>query len=78
MVIPIAGARAWLSFVLAGLIALAAGSSCVKPADHDGEGGGALTFLREVRANEFAGRLSWVLVVGYLLTDAVCAFPFGR
>lgn len=78
VVVAIAGAWAWLSFLLAGLIALAAGYSYVKLADHYGEGGGAFTFLREINAVEFAGSLSWVLIIGYVLTNAVYAFTFGQ
>ncbi|MGE0040394.1 MAG: APC family permease [Vicinamibacterales bacterium] len=78
VVIGIAGAWAWLSFVAAGLIALASGYSYVELADHYGEGGGAFTFLRKVDAVEFAGSLSWVLIVGYVLTNAVYAFTFGQ
>lgn len=78
VVVAIAGAWAWLSFVAAGLIALAAGYSYVKLADLYGEGGGAFTFLREVRAKGFAGGLSWVLIAGYVLTNAVYAFTFGQ
>jgi amino acid transporter len=78
VVIRIAGARAWLSFVAAGLVALAAGYSYVKLAAHYGEGGGAFTFLREIDAEGFAGSLSWVLIVGYVLTNAVYAFTFGQ
>jgi len=78
VVIGIAGAWAWLSFVAAGLIALAAGYSYVKLADHYNEGGGAFTFLREINAEGFAGSLSWVLIIGYVLTNAVYAFTFGQ
>lgn len=78
VVVGIAGARAWLSFAAAGLIALAAGYSYVKLAAHYGEGGGAFTFLREINAEGFAGSLSWVLLVGYVLTNAVYAFTFGQ
>ena len=78
VVIAIAGAWAWLSFVAAGLVALAAGYSYVKLADHYGEGGGAFTFLRKIDATGFAGALSWVLIVGYVLTNAVYAFTFGQ
>jgi amino acid transporter len=78
VVVGIAGAWAWLSFVSAGLIALAAGYSYVKLAAYYGEGGGAFTFLREINAKGFAGSLSWVLIVGYVLTNAVYAFTFGQ
>lgn len=78
MVVGIAGAWAWLSFASAGLIALAAGYSYVKLAAYYGEGGGAFTFLRKINAEGFAGSLSWVLIVGYVLTNAVYAFTFGQ
>src|SRR5680860_1747878 len=78
VVVEIAGAWAWLSFVAAGLIALAAGYSYVKLATYYDEGGGAFTFLREINADGFAGSLSWVLIVGYVLTNAVYAFTFGQ
>lgn len=78
VVIGVAGAWAWLSFAAAGLIALVAGYSYVKLADHYDEGGGAFIFLREINAEGFAGSLSWVLIVGYVLTNAVYAFTFGQ
>lgn len=78
VVVGIAGAWAWLSFVAAGLIALAAGYSYVKLAEYYGEGGGAFTFLREIDAEGFAGSLSWLLIIGYVLTNAVYAFTFGQ
>ena len=43
-----------------------------------GEGGGPFTFLCEINAEGFAGSLSWVLIVGYVLTNAVYAFTFGQ
>ncbi|MGB3212846.1 MAG: APC family permease [Desulforhopalus sp.] len=78
VVVGIAGAWAWLSFAAAGLIALAAGYSYVKLAAYYGEGGGAFTFLRKINAEGFAGSLSWVLIVGYVLTIAVYSFTFGQ
>ncbi|MEO8460647.1 MAG: APC family permease [Dokdonella sp.] len=78
VVIGIAGAWAWLSFLVAGLIALAAGYSYVELTAHYGKGGGAFTFLREIGAKQSAGSLAWVLIVGYVLTNAVYAFTFGQ
>ena len=78
LVIAIAGPWAWLAFVLAGAIALATGWSYVSLAARFGEGGGAFTFLREVHREGLAGSLSWVLVLGYVLTMAVYAFTFGH
>lgn len=78
VVVGIAGAWAWLSFVAAGLIALTAGYSYVKLTAYYGEGGGAFTFLRKINAEGFAGSLAWVLIIGYVLTNAVYAFTFGQ
>ncbi len=78
VVVVIAGAWAWLSFVAAGLVALAAGYSYVQLAAYYGEGGGAFTFLREIDRTGFAGSLSWVLIVGYVLTNSVYALTFGE
>ncbi len=78
VVTAIAGSWAWLSFVAAGLVALAAGYSYVRLAVHYGKGGGAFTFLREVNADGFAGSLSWVLIIGYVLTNSVYASTFGQ
>lgn len=78
IVISISGALAWLSFVAAGLIALMAGYSYVALTAHYHEGGGAFTFLRRIGAKQAAGTLVWVLIIGYVLTNAVYAFTFGQ
>ncbi|HSO21250.1 MAG TPA: APC family permease, partial [Desulfosarcina sp.] len=78
VVVGIAGPWTWLSFTVAGVIALSAGYSYAKLAVHYGEGGGAFTFLREIDAQGLAGSLSWLLIVGYVLTNAVYAFTFGQ
>lgn len=78
VVVMLAGKWAWLSFVVAGLIALATGFSYVQLAKKFGEGGGAFTFLRKVNRKGFAGSLSWILIFGYILTISVYAFTFGH
>lgn len=78
LVISMAGAWAWASLALAGLIALATGHSYIQLAAKFGEGGGAFTFLREEKLKRAAGSLSWVLVVGYVLTISVYAFTFAH
>lgn len=78
VVIAISGSLAWLSFVFAGLIAMASGYSYVRLVSHYRKGGGAFTFLREIDKREFAGSLAWILIVGYVLTNAVYAFTFGQ
>lgn len=54
----------------------AAGYSYVKLAIYYDEGGGEFIFLLDINADGLAGSLSWVLIVGYLLTNAEYAFTF--
>lgn len=42
------------------------------------KGGGAFTFLRQIGAMQSAETLGWVLINGYVLTNAVNAFTFGH
>ncbi len=78
VIVASAGEWAWLSFVVAGLIALISAHSYSQLSTKYGEGGGAFTFLREIDREGFAGSVSWVLVLGYLLTVSVYAFTFGE
>ncbi len=78
VVIGIAGEWAWLSFVGAGLVALGAGYAYTKLASHYNVTGGAFAYLTEQGLPSFAGSLAWVLIVGYVLTNAVYAFTFGQ
>mgnify|MGYP000218173700 FL=1 len=78
VIIQSAGQWAWLSFLLAGLIALISAHSYSQLALKYNEGGGAFTFLRKINREGFAGSLSWVLIVGYILTLSVYAFTFGH
>jgi len=78
VVVSIAGPYAWLSFLCAGLVALAAGYSYERLAALYGEGGGVFTYLSEAGAKSTAGSLSWILITGYILTNAVYAFTFGQ
>jgi amino acid transporter len=78
VVIEKAGKWAWLSFLLAGCIALIAAHSYSQLSIKYNEGGGAFTFLRKINHKGFAGSLSWVLILGYTLTISVYAFTFGE
>ncbi len=78
VVIGISGSLAWVSFAVAGTIALLAGYAYSGLARRYHEGGGAFTFLREIHHEGFAGSLAWVLILGYVLTNAVYAFTFGE
>ena len=78
VIISIAGQWAWLSFVLAGLIALISAHSYSQLSLKYQKSGGAFTFLNEINHNGFAGSLSWILIIGYVLTMSVYAFTFGH
>jgi amino acid transporter len=78
VVVLLAGSLAWLSFIFAGLIALATAYSYVYLAVHYGEAGGAFLFLRKINRPGLAGSLSWVLIIGYVLTMSVYAYTFGH
>lgn len=78
VIIKIAGQWAWLSFLIAGVIALISAHSYSQLSIKYSEGGGAFTFLREINHKGFAGSLSWILILGYILTLSVYAFTFGH
>ena len=78
VIIQSAGQWAWLSFVIAGIIALMSAHSYSQLSIKFNEGGGAFTFLREINHRGFAGSLSWILILGYILTLSVYAFTFGH
>lgn len=78
VIIQSAGQWAWLSFVIAGLIALVSAHSYSQLSIKYSEGGGAFTFLRKINHKGFAGSLSWILILGYILTLSVYAFTFGH
>jgi len=78
VIISTAGQWAWLSFVIAGLIALISAYSYSQLSLKYEKSGGAFTFLNEINHEGLAGSLSWVLIIGYTLTISVYAFTFGH
>ena len=78
VVIATAAEWAWLSFVLAGMIALISAHSYSALSVAYREGGGAFTFLREIDRYGFAGSVSWLLFLGYILTISVYGYTFGH
>ncbi|MCB9770421.1 MAG: amino acid permease [Candidatus Omnitrophica bacterium] len=78
VILQMAGEWAWLSFVLAGVVALLTGHSYVSLSAAYHEGGGAFTFLRKIGRPHLAGDLSWILLLGYVLTISVYGFTFGH
>lgn len=78
VVVETAGRWAWLSFLIAGITALISTHSYSKLSIRYSEGGGAFIFLRKINHSGFAGSLSWILILGYILTLSVYAFTFGH
>lgn len=78
VVINTAGPWAWLSFIIAGLIALISAHSYSQLSLKYEQSGGAFTFLNDINHEGLAGSLSWVLILGYILTISVYAFTFGH
>ena len=78
VIISLAGNMAWLSFILAGLIALATAISYSNLTNKFEEGGGTFTYIKEINHEGLAGGLSWLLMIGYILTLSVYAFTFGH
>lgn len=69
---------AWFSFLLAGIIAFISAHSYSQLSLKYKQSGGAFTFLNEINHEGLAGSLSWVLILGYVLTLSVYAFTFGH
>lgn len=78
VVVSVAGQWAWLSFVISGIIACSSAYCYIVLANKFEESGGAFTYLREINKDGVAGSLSWLLLLGYVLTMAVYAFAFGH
>lgn len=78
VVVAVAMQWSWLSFLIAGIIAITSAYSYVRLADKFEESGGAFEYLREVNEEGVAGSLSWLLIIGYVLTIALYAFAFGH
>ncbi|MCB9483397.1 MAG: APC family permease [Dehalococcoidia bacterium] len=78
VVIDRSGSLAWAAFLVGGILALATGDSYVRLARHFEEGGGAFTYLRRSGMPRIAGGVSWMLIVGYVLTISVYAFTFSH
>lgn len=78
VIIATAGQWAWLSFVIAGLIALVSAHSYSQLSVKYKESGGAYIYLRKKNEKGLAASLSWILILGYILTVSVYAFTFGH
>lgn len=78
VVVALAGEWAWLSFLIAGAVALLTSLSYVALTTRWHQGGGAYGYLRRLGHGRTAATVAWVLVIGYVLTLSVYAFTFGH
>ncbi|MEC4986024.1 MAG: APC family permease [Oscillatoria sp. PMC 1068.18] len=78
VVVAVAVQWSWLSFVIAGIVALTSAYSYAFLCNKFEQSGGAFEFLREIHQEGIAGSLSWMLIIGYVLTMSVYAYAFGH
>ncbi|WP_149304284.1 APC family permease [Pareuzebyella sediminis] len=78
VVVAVSAQWTWLAFLCTGVIAICSAYSYVFLSNKFKEGGGAFAFLEEVNDNRIAGSLSWLLIIGYVLTISVYAYAFGH
>ncbi len=69
---------AWLAFVVAGIIAMAAGYSFIRLGKLTNDGGGPLTYFELFTGStKLAGMTGWTFIVGYIGTMAMYSYAFG-
>ncbi|MFB6347049.1 MAG: APC family permease [bacterium] len=73
-----AGSAAFVSFGLAGLLALITGTSYARLTCSFDEPGGSFSFLEELINPFAAGTVSWLLILGYIFTISLYSFTFGE
>lgn len=78
VVVEAAGRWAWLSFVIAGIVAVTTAHSYGSLSTHFHTSGGAFAFLEKVDRVGAAGSLSWTMIIAYTLTLGLYAFAFGE
>lgn len=78
VVVAVSAQWTWLAFLFTGLLAITSAYSYVFLANKFKEGGGAFAFLEKVGDDTIAGSLSWLLIIGYVLTISVYAYAFGH
>ncbi len=76
--IELAGHLAFLSFMIAGAIALITASSFAGLTRRAGRSGGPFTYLSEAGHPQLGAITSWFLILGYVIALGVYAFTFGH
>ena len=72
-----AGNAAFISFGVAGLLALVTGLSYARLTVDFDEPGGSFSYVEHIVGSRAAGTVSWFLLLGYLFTISLYAFTFG-
>ena len=78
VVVAVSAQWTWLAFLITGLIALCSAYSYVFLTNKFKVEGGAFAFLEKFNDEKLAGSLSWLLIIGYVLTISVYAYAFGH
>src|ERR1700748_1171407 len=75
----VAGAAVWLSFLIAGFVAVLQGSSCAKLGARYPSAGGLLEYVAKATGNgHFAGVTSWLTYLANAIVTAMGAVSFWR
>ncbi|WP_435335331.1 APC family permease [Haloarchaeobius sp. TZWWS8] len=78
VVASIAGAAAWLAFLVASLVSMCAAYSYLKVNSINDRKGGSVTHLESYLDDaEYAGMVGWTLLLGYIGSIAMYAYAFG-
>lgn len=72
-----AGNAAFISFALAGILALITGVSYIRLTLRFDEPGGSFSYIEHIVGARLAGTLSWFLLLGYLFSISLYAYTFG-
>ncbi len=73
-----AGNASFVSFGLAGILALITAVSYARLTTEYDEPGGSFSYLEHLVGPRLAGTVSWFLIVGYLFTVSLYAYTFGQ
>ncbi|MBD3181568.1 amino acid permease [Candidatus Poribacteria bacterium] len=71
------GNAAFISFGIAGILALITGISYTRLTQTFDEAGGSFSYVEKLSGSGPAGTLSWFLILGYLFTISLYAHTFG-
>ena len=71
------GNAAFLSFGLAGMLALITGDSYARLTLSFDEPGGSFLFIEKIAGARISGTMGWFLILGYIFTMSLYSYTFG-